>query len=207
MIGKLKGLIDSVETDHLIIDVGGVGYVAFCPSRTLAQLGEKGTAVELIIETHVREDHIHLYGFTSTMERDWFRILTSVQGVGVRMGLAILGMFSPDQLSTAIAAQDKKQLTAVSGVGPKLAERIVTELKSKVGSLPTSGSIIPMASGKGTKAAPASNAGAMEEATSALINLGFGRSDAYGAIARISQQQPNAKLDDLIRLGLQELAS
>ena len=122
------------------------------------------------------------------------------------MALAILGMFNPDQLNTTIAAQDKKQLTAVSGVGPKLAERIVTELKSKIGKLPQAGNLSVKQSGDAGKHTSASNAGANDEAVSALINLGFGRSDAYSAVARVMQTQQDASLDDLIRLGLKELA-
>lgn len=202
MIGKLKGRIDSAEDDHLILDVGGVGYAVFCTARTLAA-AEPGTALELIIDTHVREDHIHLYGFASKTDRDWFRLLTTVQGVGVRMGMAILGLYGPDALTTIIAAQDKKQLTAVSGVGPKLAERIVTELKSKVGSLPAS---LSVPTGKAAKSA--SSSGSMfDDATSALVNLGYGRAEAYGAVARAAQGKDNASLDDLIRLGLKELAA
>lgn len=203
MIGKLKGLVDSSDENSVIIDVGGVGYLVFCAARTLAQLPATGEATELIIETHVREDHIHLYGFSYTVERDWFRLLTTVQGVGVRMALTILGLYTPDQLNTIIAAQDKKQLTAVSGVGPKLAERIITELKSKVGSLPTSSMVIDHPA---KSAAPAAS-GVSEDAVSALINLGYGRADAYSAVARAASQHDSASLDDLIRLGLKELAS
>lgn len=201
MIGKLKGRIDSVDDDHLIVDVGGVGYLVFASSRTLAQCGDIGAAVELLIETHVREDHIHLYGFPTTAERDWFRLLTTVQGVGVRMALAILGVFAPDPLTTIIAAQDKKQLTTVSGVGPKLAERIVTELKNKVGKLPTASIHSFAPSGK----APVASA-VNEDAVSALVNLGYVRADAFSAVARILQREPESSLDVLIVSGLKELA-
>ncbi len=202
MIGKLKGRVDSHDDDHLIIDVGGVGYLVFASSRTLAQCGEIGSAVELLIETHVREDHIHLYGFPNSAERDWFRLLTTVQGVGVRMALNILGVFAPDPLTTIIAAQDKKQLTTVSGVGPKLAERIVTELKNKVGKLPTSASIHSFASPGKTPAV----GGVNEDAVSALVNLGYARVDAFSAVARIMQREPESSLDMLIVSGLKELA-
>jgi Holliday junction DNA helicase RuvA len=201
MIGKLKGRVDSADETSLIIDVGGVGYVAFCHTRALAQL-EPGTAVELIIETHVREDHIHLYGFLSVGERDWFRMLTTVQGVGAKMGMAILGTFAPDQLHKVLAAQDKKALTAVSGVGPKLAERIVTELKSKVGSLPGSDLPIGKATGKAGIARPST----LEDAVSALVHLGYGRAEAYSALARASGGEELA-LDALIKAGLKELAA
>src|SRR5665213_638364 len=125
MIGKLKGRIDSIEEDSVLIDVGGVGYHVFCSSRTLAQLPAKGEAAELVTETHVREDHIHLYGFPDASEREWFRLLMTVQGVGVRMAMAILSVFSPAQLVQSIHARDTKSLTRVSGVGAKLAERLV----------------------------------------------------------------------------------
>lgn len=199
MIGKLKGRVDSADEDSLIVDVGGVGYLVYASSRTLAQLGEVGTGVELIIETHVREDHIHLYGFPTPAEREWFRLLTTVQGVGVRMALAILGLYAPDQLATIIAAQDKKQLTAVSGVGPKLAERLVVELKNKVGKLPTSATILPIG---GKAGAPS----VIDDAVSALVNLGYGRADAYSAVARAIQHDGNADLNALIKTGLKELA-
>lgn len=204
MIGKLKGLVDTLAEDHVILDVHGVGYVVFCSTKTLAQLPNTGEATTLVIETHVREDHIHLYGFQNAIERDWFRLLTTVQGVGVRMGLAILGTFSPEQIANLIAAQDKKMLTSVSGVGPKLAERIITELKNKVAALPTSAHVIDLPS-KSSKApaAPSVN----EDAVSALVNLGYGRSEAFAAVARITQQKENASLDELIRGGLRDLAS
>lgn len=202
MIGKLKGRVDGSDETSLILDVGGVGYIVFCHMRALAQL-EPGAAAELIIETHVREDHIHLYGFLTATERDWFRLLTTVQGVGAKMGMAILGLFTPDQIHTILAAQDKKALTAVSGVGPKLAERIVTELKSKVGSLPGAGGAFDM---KKPKAA-ASGGTAMEDAVSALVHLGYGRAEAYSALARAVQGKEIEALDALIKAGLRELAA
>ena len=209
MIGKLKGTIDSVEQDHLILDVNGVGYLVFASHRVLAQC-EVGAAMRLIIETHVREDHIHLYGFATTLERDAFKLITTVQGVGVRMGLAILGQFPPEQLQTIIAAQDKKMLTAVSGVGPKLAERIITELKNKVSQL-AAGSFETVAAPKKGKKADVSPAPAAavnsetEDAVSALVNLGYGRAEAFSAVAR-AQAQGEAGLDALIKAGLVELA-
>lgn len=207
MIGKLKGIIDTLEEDHLLLDVGGVCYLVFASTKTLARIGNIGDAAQVITETHVREDHIHLYGFASSIEREWFRILTSVQGVGVRMGLAILGLFEVDALQTAIAAQDKKALTAVSGVGPKLAERIVTELKNKVATLPTSADTVVSLSAGGPTSKSATVSSANEDAVSALVNLGYSRTDAFSAVARIAHAQEEASLDDLIRLGLKELAS
>lgn len=205
MIGKLTGRLDAVFDDHILIDVNGVGYIAFCSGRTLRMLPDIGGMVSLIIETHVREDHIHLYGFGSAIEREWFKILTTVQGVGVKMGMAILGHFSPEQIINCIAAQDKKALTQVSGVGPKLAERIVVELKSAVGKMV--GGAMPMVvttEKAGKKTIEASNS---DDAVSALVHLGYQRTDAFTAVARVMQQSPQAKLDQLIRDSLKELAA
>ncbi|MBL0318583.1 MAG: Holliday junction branch migration protein RuvA [Alphaproteobacteria bacterium] len=130
MIGKLRGLIDSVGEDSVVIDVGGVGYVAFCSANTLRRVPHNGEVI-LWIETHVREDHIHLYGFIDQREREWFRVLTTVQGVGSRTALALLGVLTADDITHALLTQDKTPFTRASGVGPKLAERIVTELKNK----------------------------------------------------------------------------
>ena len=215
MIGKLKGIVDSVAEDHLILDVGGVGYLVFASRRVLAAC-EVGVALALTIETHVREDHIHLYGFASASEREAFKLLTTVQGVGARMGLAILGQFSVDELLTVIAAQDKKMLTSVSGVGPKLAERIVSELKNKVGTLPVAAATFEMAapkpSGKGkaktaadAETSPPSGNSASADAVSALVHLGYGRAEAFAAVAR-AQSAGEEGIDALIKAGLRELA-
>ncbi len=206
MIGKLTGRIDSTTEDHAIIDVAGVGYLVFASAKTLAALPDSGGLATLLIETHVREDHIHLYGFANEAERTWFRTLNTVQGVGVRMGLAILSVFTPEQLIAAIAAQDKKTLTTVSGVGPKLAERIVTELKSQVSKLSVAGYNFPAqhAGGKKVKAAAPSS---IEDAISALVHLGYGRTEAFTAVMRITQSSPDAKLDLLIKESLRELAA
>ncbi|MBN8543799.1 MAG: Holliday junction branch migration protein RuvA [Alphaproteobacteria bacterium] len=205
MIGKLTGKLDAVFDDHILIDVNGVGYIAFCSARTMRMLPDIGGMVSLIIETHVREDHIHLYGFGSAIEREWFKILTTVQGVGVKMGMAILGHFSPEQIINCIAAQDKKALTQVSGVGPKLAERIVVELKSTVGKMVGSTTPMVVTSDKPNKKSAASSMS--EDAISALVHLGYQRADAFTAVARVLQQKPEAKLDQLIRDGLKELAA
>lgn len=209
MIGKLRGIVDSSSEDSLVIDVNGVGYVVFASARTLGKLPAIGGAVSLVIETHVREDHIHLYGFASEQERQWFRILTTVQGVGVKMALAILGIYGPEELATLIGAQDKKSLTAVSGVGPKLAERIVTELKNTVAKLP-SGSVADFAAasaktkgGKKEAAAPS----VQEDAVSALSHLGYSRMEAFTAVSRALQQSPDASLDTVITSALRELAA
>src|SRR4051795_7802203 len=135
MIAKLAGLLDQIMPDGAVIDVGGVGYLVFCSTRTIGQLPAPGAAARLLVETHVREDHIHLYGFIDAVERDWFRLLTTVQGVGARLALALLSALSPDQLALAILSQDKATLARADGVGPRLAARIANELRDKVGGL------------------------------------------------------------------------
>ncbi|PZP85928.1 MAG: Holliday junction branch migration protein RuvA [Azospirillum brasilense] len=208
MIGKLTGKIDSTTDDHCIVDVNGVGYVVFASAKTLGLLPAAGGLVSLLIETHVREDHIHLYGFASEAERQWFRTLTTVQGVGVKMALAILGVFTPEQLLTTIAAQDKKALTAVSGVGPKLAERIVTELKNQAAKMAGAGFAMPAVSGTATKGKAATKTpSAVEDALSALVHLGYSRTDAFTVVMRIQSAEPEASLDTLIRASLKELAA
>jgi Holliday junction DNA helicase RuvA len=201
MIGKLNGRIDSVSGSHVILDVNGVGYVVTCSARTLRTIGAVGEAASLRIETHVREDAINLYGFADLAEQDWFRLLTTVQGVGAKVALAILGTVAPEQLAQAIAAQDKAALTQADGVGPKLALRLVTELKDKVPAFMASSA--GLATGVAPTALPPSLAG---DALSALINLGYRRVEAYAAVAAVSQRSPAAKLDDLIRLSLAELS-
>jgi len=198
MIGKLRGIIDSIEEDSLLIDVGGVGYQVFCSGNTLRKIPGRGEAVSLAIETHVREDHIHLYGFLEKIELEWFRILTTVQGVGNRVALAILSSLNPEQLMSAIAAQDKSAFKAVSGVGPKLSERIITELKTKVKSFASQPIVITP--GKGKQPAPAPH-----EAVSALVNLGYNRAEAYTVIAKIANQNSDMEVAELIRAGLKEL--
>ncbi len=208
MIGRLKGLVDETGEDWALIDVGGVGYVVFCSGRTLAALPGRGQATVLEIETHVREDHFHLYGFASPSERDWFKLLTSVQGVGAKVGLAILTVLGPEQLLQAIAAGDKAAVARANGVGPKLAGRVVSELKDKVGGMVLGGAAQAMASGgvAGSTAAAAER-GPADEAISALVNLGYGRSEAFGAVGKVLQDSDGkADLDTLIRLGLRELS-
>lgn len=216
MIGKLTGRVDDIAEDHVILDVSGVGYLVFASARTLAALPARGGSMSLLTETHVREDHIHLYGFATAAERVWFKTLTTVQGVGVKMAMAILSALAPEQILTAIAAQDKKALTVVSGVGPKLAERIVTELKSKAVQLGAAGFAI--AAGHSENAAPnaaaktalkinAPTRSVLEDALSALVHLGYGRSEAFTVLMQLQQAAPEAKLDQLIRDGLRELAA
>ncbi len=207
MIGKLTGRIDSVAEDHLILDVGGVGYAVFASGRTLAAMPGAGGDVSLLIDTHVREDHIHLYGFANAAEQQWFRTLTTVQGVGVKVALAILGTMSPDQMLTALAAQDKKAFIAVSGVGPKLAERIVIELKNQAVKLGAAGFAMPANTGPTKGKATAKIPNAVEDALSALVHLGYGRSEAFSAVMRVQQSAPEAKLDQLIKDSLRELAA
>ncbi|MEQ9490755.1 MAG: Holliday junction branch migration protein RuvA [Alphaproteobacteria bacterium] len=204
MIGRLKGLVEETGDDWALIDVGGVCYVVFCSGRTLSALPARGQATVLEIETHVREDHFHLYGFATPSERDWFKLLTSVQGVGAKVGLAILTVQGPEQLLQAIAAGDKAAVAQASGVGPKLAGRVVSELKDKVGGMVLGSA----AQTSATAGGGASASGPADEAISALVNLGYGRSEAFGAVGRVLQDSDGkADLDTLIRLGLRELAS
>ena len=204
MIAKLTGLVDSLAADGCVVDVGGVGYLAFASSRTLDRLAVGQPAV-LHIETHVREDHIHLFGFIDLAERDWFRLLTGVQGVGGRVALAILGTLDPDRLSMAIVAQDKALLTQADGVGPKLAGRIVAELKDKAGAGPFTAALpegLAVAREGGSEAA-----GPSADAISALVNLGYGRADAVGAVAAAARQIGGVpEVEALIPAALKELA-
>jgi holliday junction DNA helicase RuvA len=203
MIGKLRGIVDETEDDSVILDVNGVGYLVFCSSRTLAALPACGEMAQLIIETHVREEHIHFYGFPDAIERDWFRLLTTVQRVGNRMALTLLGAYTPAQLSHAILAKDTTAFSRISGVGPKLAERIVTELKDKVGKMPTTGFKIMDSGTAKKKPEPINNA--IEDAISALVNLGYSRSEAYGAVMKASEDGDSSNLDQLIKLSLKQL--
>jgi len=200
LIAKLKGVVDSVDSDCAIIDVGGVGYLVSASARTLRDL-VVGGAVTVLVETIVREDAIALYGFLETAERDWFRILTTVQGVGARVALSILSTLSPDEIARAIAAQDRAMLSRPAGVGPKLAARLATELKDKAAAF----GVAPAAKGADVPAMPAGSIN--EDAVSALVNLGYKRVEAFGAVARVAQRLGGeAKLDVVIRAGLQELA-
>ncbi len=200
MIGKLTGIVDSTGEDWVLIDVGGVGYVVFASGRTIGNLPANGNTASLMIETHVREDHIHLFGFLEAAERDWYRLLCTVQGVGSKMALAILSVLAPADLAQAIAAQDKTALTRASGVGPKLAGRIAAELKDKAGVIAFPAPV------RGAPARPVG--GVNDDAVSALVNLGFRQADAFGAVARAAGELGDgASLDGLIKAGLKELAS
>lgn len=204
MIGKLKGLVDSFDDDCVLIDCGGVCYEVHCSSRTLQSLPRVGEAAVVFIETIVREDLIRLYGFASQAEKAWFLLLTSVQGVGARVALAILSTLSPSELSSAVALQDKVMVGRANGVGPKLAVRIVTELKGKV---PATGGIdagtlgLQAALGEGVAT---SN---VADAVSALTNLGYSSAQASAALARVvAKEGEDTGTEKLIRLGLRELS-
>ena len=201
MIARLTGLVDQLSPDATVIDVGGVGYLTFCSTRTISKLPPTDTPVTLLVETHVREDHIHLYGFIDHAERDWFRQLTTVQGVGARVALAILSALSPEELGTAILNQDKAALSRADGVGPRLATRIVTELRDKAGGLAAAAM-----STQPTITATDQNPGPAADAVSALVNLGYRRAEASGAVATAARRLGEAAdAGALIRGGLQEL--
>ncbi|MCY3980230.1 MAG: Holliday junction branch migration protein RuvA [Alphaproteobacteria bacterium] len=195
MIGRLTGRIGLGDGEALIVDVAGVGYVVHASSRTAGQL-QNGQDATLLVETRVREDSIALYGFADAAERDWFRLLTGVQGVGGRVALALLSALSPDELATALLAEDRKALARAEGVGPRLAARIVNELKGKV-DMPAVSLSAPAVAG----------AAAGDELLSALVNLGYGRSEALAAAAAARRGfGEEAGFDDLVRASLRELA-
>jgi Holliday junction DNA helicase RuvA len=203
VIAVLTGRLDSRGEDWAVVDVGGVGYLVFCSTSTLERLAPVGDTVRLEIETHVREDHINLYGFADASEREWFRLLITVQGVGARVALAILTVLSPTDLTQAIASADKAVVSRANGVGAKLAARIIAELKDKVDALPVSIDGRSSARSNGAEASVSVN----EDAISALTNLGYGRTEAFSAIARAGGKLgEDPPLDDLIRAGLQELS-
>jgi Holliday junction DNA helicase RuvA len=205
MIGKLKGIIDTIESDHVIVDVSGVGYLVLCSPRTLRAVGGMGEAISLIIETHVREDNISLFGFIDSIERDWFRELINVKGVGSKLAFSILGALSPDKLSLAVVSKDKQAFKNISGVGPKLAERIMIELKDKTPSAP----MVFNNSSAAKEASPKTIDGPrhdliINDAISALVNLGYNRTDAYTVISKLVNQHGDISLNELIRLSLRE---
>ena len=194
MIAKLRGLVDSVGEDCAVLDVGGGGYLVFCSGRTLAALPPAGEVASLVVETHVREDHIHLYGFADALERDAFRLLGTVQGVGARVALAILTVVPADTLGGVLAAQDKGALTRAAGVGPKLAGRVVAELKDKAASLgaPPAGRPAGVAVAGAATASADSGAAVVDDATSALVNLGYGRAEAWAAASAAARAMADA---------------
>jgi Holliday junction DNA helicase RuvA len=204
MIGKLKGVIDSYGEDYVILDVHGVGYQVHCSSRTLQALPGAGEAATLSIETYVREDQIKLFGFRSDLEREWFRLLQTVQGVGAKVALAVLSTLPPADLANAIALRDKAAVARTPGVGPKVAERIVSELKDKAPAIASIDPAVVQLSGAiEERSAPQPVA----DAISALINLGYGQPQAAAAIAAAARQAGDgAATAQLIKLGLKELS-
>jgi Holliday junction DNA helicase RuvA len=205
MIGKLKGTLDEIDEDHCLVDIHGVGYVAYCSTRTLAALPSPGEAVVLFIETYVREDMLRLYGFQSQLEREWFRLLmNNVPGVGAKVALAILSTLTPADLANAIALRDIAMVSRAPGVGKKVAERIVTELKDKAPAFANvDPAVVHLAGAIDDHRAPRPVA----DAVSALVNLGYGQPQAAAAIASASRSAgENAETAQLIRLGLKELA-
>jgi Holliday junction DNA helicase RuvA len=204
MIGKLKGIIDSFGEDHVILDVGGVGYQVHCPARVLQALPAAGEPAVLSIETYVREDQIKLFGFASDSEREWFRLLQTVQGVGARVAMSVLGTLKPSELANAIALRDKAMVARSPGVGSKVAERIITELKDKAPAFSNvDPAVLHLAGSLDEKHAPKPVA----DAVSALINLGYGQPQAAAAIAAAARQAgEGADTATLIRQGLKELA-
>lgn len=204
MIGKLKGVVDEIADDHVILDVHGVGYVAFCSARTLGNLPSQGEAAILLIETYVREDVLRLYGFGTVLEREWFRLLQNVQGVGAKVALAVLGTLTPSELANAIALRDIAMVSRAPGVGKKVAERIVTELKNKAPAFAgeaTANIGLKQEIGEGVAST------AVSDAVSALSNLGYSRDQAANAVASaLREAGEDADSAKLIRLGLKELA-
>lgn len=206
MIGKLTGILDTTSLNSILLDVRGVGYLVNCSPRTLARCGAKGEALSLYIDTNVREDAITLYGFIDEAEQQWFRLLHSVQGVGPKAAMSILGVCPPDKLAFAIASGDKAAITQADGVGPKIAVRILTELKDKAGKI----DLAPKAAGVSMSMATNQGASSIDQdAVSALINLGYQRSDAYEAVMNVKQQANDneVSLSDMIKLALKELSA
>jgi Holliday junction DNA helicase RuvA len=202
MIAKLRGIIDSIGEDWVILDVQGVGYQISCSALTLARLDKPGTAAAFYTEMRMRDDVPHLYGFADRAELDWFRLLTTVQGVGAKVALAILSVLGPDALAMALASGDKAALSRADGVGPKLAARIAAELKDRAQTL-SMRIVIGPADAKAKTPLPAAQPNA--EAVSALVNLGYGRADAFAAVMAVAANG-DKPLGELIRLALRELS-
>jgi Holliday junction DNA helicase RuvA len=204
MIGKLKGIIDSYGEDFIVLDVNGVGYLVQCSARTLQELPGVGQATTLSIETYVREDQIRLFGFRTDAEREWFRLLQTVQGVGAKVALSVLGTLRPADLASAIAMRDRAMVARTPGVGPKVAERIVTELKDKAPAFADlDPAVIRLSGAIEDRRAPTP----VVDAVSALVNLGYGQPQAAAAVAAAARSAgEGADAARLIRLGLKELA-
>ncbi len=204
MIGKLKGLVDSYGEDFVILDVNGVGYIVHCSARTLQRLPKPGEATDLAIETHVREDMIRLYGFRSDVEREWFRLLQTVQGVGTRVALGVLSVLEPGALASAIATGDKGSIARAPGVGPRLAARLVAELRDKA---PAFAPIDPALVALSGTIEERRASQPIADAVSALVNLGYPQIQASAAIASVLKDKgEDADTKTLIRFGLRELA-
>ena len=204
MIGKLKGVIDSYGEDFIVLDVQGVGYLVHCSTRTLQALPAPGEAATLSIETHVREDQIRLFGFLTDAEREWFRLLQTVQGVGAKVALSVLSTFTPSDLASAVALADKAAIRRAPGVGPKVAERLVIELKDKAPAYSDlDPAVIRLSGALSDKRAPQP----VRDAVSALVNLGYGQPQAAAAIAAANRSAgEGAETAQLIRLGLKEMS-
>jgi Holliday junction DNA helicase RuvA len=201
MIGKLKGVVDSYGDDFIILDVNGVGYVVSCSARTLRNLPQPGEPATLAIETQMREDSIRLFGFSSEAEREWFRLLQSVQGVGAKVALALQGIMGASELALAIARQDKTAISRAPGIGPRLAARILVELKDKAPAL-VADAALPQAGAAEIAVPPAAS-----DAISALVNLGYGRPQAAAAVAvSAAALGESAATSELIRRSLRELS-
>jgi len=209
MIAKLRGIIDSIYEDSTIVDVNGVGYLVSASSRTLSKL-MRGAEATLLIETVVREDSISLYGFYDAWEKEWFNTLTKVQGVGAKVCLSILSALTPSQLAQAVAAQDKASFSRASGVGPKLAARLVTELKDKVVTVPMGDVKIEDLGGDGVplQITPQKDVqdSVLEDVISALVNLGYQRLEAFKAASKVYASNEEKSISELIRLSLREFA-
>ena len=219
MIAKLRGMVDTIGEDYFIIDVNGVGYLVYASAKTLARL-HVGEGASVLTETVVREDSITLFGFASALEKEWFITLTKVQGVGAKVCLSFLSALTPLQLAQAISAQDKASFTRANGVGPKLAARIVTELKDKIVTIPVAATSttaemereLNMDADQEVNAyedslvAMESNSANSEDAISALVNLGYQRMEAYRAVNKVQGENPNADVSELIRLSLKEFS-
>jgi len=205
MFAKLTGTIDTITENALILDVNGAGYLVQASNRTLSRIGTTGDPASLLIETVIREDAFMLYGFADKAEQEWFKLLTSVQGVGAKAGLSILSVATPEQISLAIASQDKAPIQAADGVGPKLATRVITELKDKATNMDLS-SAKPAVQYSEIASEETANPTLDNDAISALVNLGYQRSDAFQAVAK-AKAEANDNLQDLIRLALKELSA
>lgn len=203
MIGRLKGIVEQIDKDFIILDVNGVGYIVFCSLETISSYANIGDQIILLIETIVREDSIALYGFKTMVERDWFRKLTTVKGVGPKLSQIILGSLNADTITHAILSQDRSIFNKVTGVGPKLAERIIHELKDKV-SLTIADNKNPQNIGSNNNQANYNEI--MQDAISALINLGYGRSDVLKVVTQLIQNDDNINISELIKQSLKELA-